>query len=902
MRTPFLKANNAFGIFHAVVALVLALIPASARADYIWVEGEKPVKSTMQRHPWWYDQVKKDQLSGGDFISHWSDKKPGLAEYRVAAPKAGDYEFWARVNPVAARLSYRLNDGAWTPIDLEKTAVGNINIARDGKIDLRFLAWVKVGKVALKKGANSVHFRMDSKNNNHGMLDCFVFSSVPFRPRGILKPDEIARAAQEDASGDKGWFAFDPEADPYKPASGIDLRYLNEKVAGENGFIQVKEGRFVHAKTGAPVRFWAVNGPSGKDRDSLRKEACLLAKHGVNLVRVHGGYFNESGEVDLAKVRHAFDVVEAMKAEGIYCHFSIYFPLWLRPRADTPWLKGYDGKKLPFASLYFNEDFQKQYRSWWKALLLTRNEKSGTRLIDDPAVAGLELVNEDSYFFWTFNTDNVPDPQMRILESQFGAWLKKEYGSLDAAFKAWNGLKVARDKPEEGRVSFRPLWNMFNERPKRDQDAARFLALSQRDFYKNSYEFLKKLGFKGAITASNWATASPQVFGPLEKYTYTACDFIDRHGYFGCRNQGSSAEWSVRNGHTYADRSALRFDPEEPGKPKLFVHPAMDVHYAGKPSMISETTWNRPNRYRSEAPLYYAVYGALQGSDAIVHFAQDTAAWSVKPGYFMQPWTLMSPAMMGQFPAAALIFRKGLVAEGDVVVDLDLKLQDLFDLKGTPLPQDAAFDELRLKDVPQGTRLKPGNVIDPLVHYVGRTQVNFSEKGRAAKLKDVARRIDREHQTVTSSTRELKLDYGKGVLTINAAAAQGVSGDLRKAGKTDLDDTVISSSLDLGHIVLVSLDGRPLATSRKILIQVLSEEKASGFRTEPAGNGVKRITDIGHDPWLVRNIAGTVKVKRADAARLRVAALDMNGYPIREAGNAAEIKLDARTVYYLIRP
>jgi hypothetical protein len=49
----------------------------------------------------------------------------------------------------------------------------------------------------------------------------------------------------------------------------------------------------------------------------------------------------------------------------------------------------------------------------------------------------------------------------------------------------------------------------------------------------------------------------------------------------------------------------------------------MDPEYAGLPSMISETTWTRPNRYRSEAPLYYAAFGALQDGDAIVHFSFD---------------------------------------------------------------------------------------------------------------------------------------------------------------------------------------------------------------------------------------------------------------------------------------
>ena len=77
------------------------------------------------------------------------------------------------------------------------------------------------------------------------------------------------------------------------------------------------------------------------------------------------------------------------------------------------------------------------------------------------------------------------------------------------------------------------------------------------------FKFLRKHGFKGLITASNWSTASPEVFGPLEKLSYTIGDFIDRHGYFGCNHKGDSAEWSVRNGHTYCDRSGLRFDAED---------------------------------------------------------------------------------------------------------------------------------------------------------------------------------------------------------------------------------------------------------------------------------------------------------------------------------------------------
>jgi hypothetical protein len=880
----------------------MLLAGAAARGEWIWVEGEKPAKASMNRHPWWFDKVHKNQLSGGDLISNFDKEKVGEAEYRATARRAGKFDFWVRANPVQANLAYRLNDGQWTEIDLGQNQLGNTNIAEDDKPDLRFIAWVKVGAVELKKGANTVRFKMHGGENHHGYLDCFVFTNEPFEPRGTLKPDQLAEDAKRLAAENAGWFPFTPPADPFEATSAIDLRWLNEQQAGDGGFIGVNGSQFVHGDTQKPVRFWAVNGPprETKDRELLKQLARRLAKYGVNLVRIHGGYFDENGDVDQGAVEHALDVVECMKQEGIYSHFSIYFPLWLKPKPTTDWLAGYDGNHHPFAAIYFNDDFQRQYQSWWKALLLTKSRTTGKRLIDEPAVAGAELVNEDSYFFWTFSAENIPDHERRIVETQFGDWLGRKYGTLEKAVAQWNGQTTDRDAPAVGRVGFRPLWNMFNERTRRDQDTARFLLESQRGFYERHYRFLRDLGFRSVITASNWTTASPEVFTPLEKYCYTVGDFIDRHGYFGCRNQGQDSEWSVRNGHTYIERSALRFEPEEQGKPKSFVHPAMDPSYDGKPSMISETTFNRPNRFRSEAPLYYAAYGALQDSDAIVHFALDSATWSVKPGYFMQPWTLMTPAMMGQFPAAALIYRQGLVRPGEVLVDLNLKLDDLLDLKGTPLAQDAAFDELRAKDVPNGTAIKPGNVIDPLVHYAGRTNVNFTVEGGAARLADLAAYIDRAKQTVRSATGELTLDYGKGLLAIDAPAAQGASGALSEAGPLEFTDLAITSKMPLGHIVAVALDGRPLATSRKILLQVMSEEKASGFRTEPSGDGVKRIVEIGQDPWLVKEFEGTVRFKRADAGRLKVKALDANAYPREAAPTAADIKLAPRTMYYLI--
>jgi hypothetical protein len=699
------------------------------------------------------------------------------------------------------------------------------------------------------------------------------------------------------AADDAEWFDFNPPSDPFTE-SAIDLRWLNEKFAGEHGLIAARGDEFIHSANQQPVRFWAVNGPpSGLSGDALKQCARRLAKYGVNLARMHSAMFDKAGNADLKKVARTQEAVAALKAEGIYSLFSIYFPLWMTPPTNHAWLKGYDGRKHPFAALMCNPEFQEHYRSWWKALLLTPDAR-GRKLVDEPAVFAVEIQNEDSFFFWTFNPDQIPAPQMEIIETQFGAWLKKKHGSLDAALAKWNGQKVKRDDFAAGRAGIRPLWNLFNEKTARDRDTAQFLFETQQNFYAETGKFLRSLGFKGLITPSNWATASPEVFGPLEKWSYATGDFIDRHGYFSVAHKGDNAEWSIRIGHTFADRSALRFEASGPGKPRQFVHPAMDITYAGMPSMISETTWNRPNRYRSEAPLYFACYGALQGSDAIVHFALDGANWSVKPGFWMQPWTLMAPSQMAQFPAAALIYRRGLVKTGDVLAKIDLNTNNLLNLKGTPLPQDASFDELRLKDVPAGTDVKPGQRIDPLIHYAGRVEVNFTGASGKTTLSDLKPLLDRSAKTVRSSTRELTLDYDKGLLAINAPTAQGASGNLKASGTMKLRDLRIESNLDNAHIVVVSLDGEPILTSKRMLLQAMSEEQATGFATEDASGGVMKITNIGRDPWRVKALQGTVTFTTGGPVQFQP--LDFNGYPAGAVSQGAELKLAPQTIYYLV--
>ena len=862
-------------LFPLVSGICLLSALTSLHAEWAWVEGEDAVGSTMaRRHPW-YEDVKKDLLSGGDFMANFSEAKSGTADYEFTMKAAGRYDLYLRANPINSKLSYSLNGAEAVPVNFKGEVSDNTNIASDGKPDLRFLAWVKVGPVELKAGHNTLHILMDRSQASgpfHGMLDCFVVTNEPFTPRGTVKPDEVAKEEKALAAANAGWRPWQAQGQADQAGSGpINLRSLNEKFAGEQGWILAKGGHFIHEKTGAPVRFWAVNGPPHDlGADALAGATSTLARYGVNLVRLHGSMFErETGILNLAEVEQNRRIIHAAKAQGIYSHLSIYFPLWLEPKGDLPFLKGSSGK-IPFASLYFNDDFQEVYRGWWKSVLTDPGE-DGKRLIDEPALMSLELINEDSLFFWTFSYDRIGPEQMAILEHKFAIWAKVKYGSYEKALAAWGGAGVKQDAPGEDRLGFRPLWNMFSDRTVRDQDTAAFLMETQRKFYADTIQYIHGLGFKGMITCSNWITANDRVLGPLEKYTYTVGDFMDRHGYFGSVLKGNESSWSIREGHIFGHRSALKFEGEEPGKPQEFSHPVMDPKYNGLPSMISETTWTRPNKFRGEAPLYYAVYGALQDSDAIIHFADDGTRWEVKPRFFMQPWTLMTPTQMGQFPAAALIFRQGLVETGAVMADVKLELADVLALKGTPLVQSANLDELRAADTP-GAGAKEQSAISPLIHYVGRTNVTIGEKPGATKVAPLSKFIDLKAQTVTSSTGQVKLDYSRGLLAVNAPKAKVICGNVAASGGVISQDAMeLHSDMDQLYVALVPLDGLPLAESKRMLLQVMTEEKPAGFTSEPAGQGLERITNLGRDPWMIRSPRGSLRLKRAG---LKVTALN----------------------------
>ena len=865
-------------------AFCAALLFASASASPIWLEGESPASTDIKPHPWYSNAVKKDLLSGGDFLANFSPQE-GHATYNFTADHAGSYTFWLRANPIGAPLlDYQLNGAAAIPIDFSHP-VDLQNIAIDGKPDLRFIAWIKVGPVDLNAGANTIAFRFHSANNNHGSIDCLLFTQEPFIPNGIAKP------GQKLGTTDPGWFSFEPKPETFSPDSAFDLRSLNEKEAGQSGFIDASGDQF-KLGNGTPVRFWGLNVSldGNVSHDDIDLMAARFAKMGINLVRIFlGSLVDKNGadptRIDPQRLDNIFYAVNAFKKQGIYTHLSAYYVL------DFP-LKASDGipgtddalGRQPFGLLIFEPHFQEIYKSWLKQFLTTPDPYNGTTLAQEPALAIFEIQNEDSLFFWSFDPTKCGKGPRELLGGAFGSWLLRKYGTFDNASNAWPNAKLPDDYSLSSessihssasgllpRVGLYGPWMMSTQGiakqtpdvQKRILDQIHFYADTQRDFYAAMHKYLRDdLGVKSPISASNWITVPG--LQSVERSTYTPCEVIDKHGYFGGKHTGPESAWAIRPGQFYEEKTAM-YDPASV--------PFQYVRTPGHPHIQSEIAWNHPNRYIAEGAPLISAYESLQGIDGVENFVADSGNWTNHGDY---NWPYMMPGEIGQSPAEALQYRRGDLKPGDTVLRDVLSVDDLLALKATPMAEGPSADFHAVESADAGGRVAPFTTFDPLSFFVGRVERTYDPHAQPIAT-DLGKYIDRDKKIITSSTGQITWDYGQGLLTINSPTSQAAVGFLAKAGPIKLGDITIQSNNEYASIHVISLDGQPLAISKKILVQAFTEEKMEGFT---ALNGT--IKDTGHAPVIVRNIDASITLPNAADAKATI--LDEQGYPRSEIG------------------
>jgi len=719
-----------------------------------------------------------------------------------------------------------------------------------------------------------------------------------------------------------GW-SFSYPGDKFTDDALLDLRYLNELEAGENGFIQLSsDGNSFQTENGNPLRFWSINGGDGTknmtDAD-LAKFARFLAKMGVNMIRYHGS-INPTGvninDVDKDDINAIWRMVAAMKKEGIYSTIS---PFWAHnghmgePKISSWGIPGYsDGDDL-WGVMYFSDTLQNAYKNWVKYLYTEINPYTGKALKDEPAVALIQIKNEDGVFWWTISS--VKPEFEKIIMHKYYQWIIAKYNSIDAAKSAWLNASHPKDNQATKEMGLYHIWDATQPqtggKSKRLSDQIQFLTETQRNFYQEIHDYYKtELNCSQLINTNNWKTADANLLFDAERYSNTSSEVLAVNRYFDPGHIGPNAGWRIDPGDSYVGNSVL-FEPH-----KL---PVNIKQVEGHPMLITESGWNLPHKYQAEGPFLVSAFMSLTGVDSYFWFSPTSPAFDPNP-YFtwanlaggqhpMYRWTISTPGQLAMFPANALLFRKGYINQGETMVHEERTLQSIYDRKMPMISEENSFDPNR----DNYNQINPSKetVVSPLTHLTGTVEVVYDGKPDSSKISALAENlIDYQNKKITASNSQINWDYKNGICIVNAPSVQGICGFAGATQTYELDDVTIETTNDYAAIQVVAMDDKNIGESSKILVQVGTVYQPSGWKETPADidiNGTKvpgfKIENTGKMPWKCAETQVTLKLKNTSINQATL--LDAAGYAkttieVVRVGNESQITLPTNAMYVIL--
>jgi len=938
--------------YFQAVLIVLGIVTAAPAAEYVWVEAETADKKVEHENEWYEPIDRKTSLSGGDwwrsFDETWMDSGYMVCPFSV--PRSGKYRLWIRLNLSSTGYKYAIDGGEladlpvkeWQQddkdhretLDHERRVFDESYASHDGS-NRHKLVWILGPELELTKGEHRLRVEVKPGADNKGFaaVDCFVLAAdgFNFRPRMFYKPEQRVETAPE-LDQANAW-AMPRARDSFGP-SPIDLRGLNESVAGKHGFIRLSDdGESLVRGDGQSIRFWSGSDyawripfkdknltVSPTEKAAVAHHARWAAKRGINMVRFHGhlppkqqrgGPPVEKDGINEIDLHGAWYMVAAFKKEGIYSTLS---PYWgSHTDNQVSWQLGFEGGSLT-GLVFFYEPVKKMYKEWLRRLYTEPNPYTGIPLKDDPAVAIIQLQNEDSLLFYT--EGQIRGEPRDLLVKMFGDFLKKKYGSLEKALSRYQSYESGwdlrgEDNAKKGTAGLLQMW--FFTKDARDRaarwsektrnrmdDQLEFYTGLMRSFNEEMETYIRdELGCKQLINAGNWKTVDPVLACDAERYSYTPNEVIGKNGYYSSLHAGINTGWQILTQQVYTNWSALK---------RPYFWPTNLKQPVGHPMMVFESLWVPPNLYSAESSLVVAGQLSLTGVDSFYWFASGGEEW----GDYDGKWAYNTPMMMGQFPATALAFRKGYIAQAEEpVVYEERSLDDIWQQKTPLIAETEVYDPNRDKgEMPVNSSVS--TPVDPLAFCVGPVKVKYG--GDAANNRVSPRLdelIDKENQILTSVTGEIRTDYGKGIYTVNAPKCQGAAGFLGEEPRIALSDVTIRTGNKYGSVVLVPLDDRPIAESKRILVQVGTVSRPSGWiarqRSVEAGGELHdgfQILRKGGEPILIENVDMQIEV--ANPALKVAIALDMNGLPTdaavktQRAGETIKITLPRNSLYTII--
>ncbi len=867
-------------------------------ANWFWWEGESFSSNTAPRAEGTLspgnNQSLQAILSNGDGFGLTltdSDVSSGfryVLSYEVVAPVDGTYFLYVR-----KPWNYSWFGWAFNTTDNDSLTI--VDDSRNRLEDISYIqhfpmSWVEIGSAELTAGPHTFNVVLDPRlfkepgnlaSINQYFYDAFLASTSPENPSSTLKP------GAKYAKVENGKWAFEPDPDTFSAEALWDLRSLNEETAGQSGFVSQQGDQFLLGD-GEPVRFFGfVKANTSASYEAMRRQAEFYAKRGVNLVRFHKSFYDNSADsmsfVNPKQVDDLQRTVAAYKESGIYTKSSHYFVLGLRINPDwgidgytEEWTQNHN--RAPFGVMFWDEKMTEAFRDWMLAIYGSVNPYTGITLAEDPALAIIELVNEDNVFFWTHNLGELPPEQLAKLQGRFFDWVINKHGSLQNAYAAWGEGSVNANDDEAARqlvvagAGDMAFGTKEGGAGKRMEDMIAFYTELQYGWYAGIKAWMQEeLGVQCTFVAGNWRTSNDSLLLDIERYTYTAAGVIDLHNYVAAEydESVSNRSWEVNR----LDRFQTKYTVHKPDE----ISAAYE-QVAGHPSFISEFTWVNPSDAAAEGPMMISSVAAMNDIDGFTWFATRHLDWASG----LDKWPIASPSILGQFPGTALMYRRGDLQLAPVVVNEGRTLQSMYAREPSIITQSVGFDPTR-----DSGSDNTGSV-DSYSFLVGKVEVSFGTDEDVIDQATLDASIDRDNGTISSATGELQFNIQQGLFTLNTPRSQGATGKLADVGAIDLSDIVINSSNEFGAILVISLQDAPLGSSSEILIQSATQDKPFGWTTSFLDitdsndqlRTVEQIDSMGELPFNVVTTQATVLLKgiTTDHAPV-VTVLDENGMP-----------------------
>jgi hypothetical protein len=644
--------------------------------------------------------------------------------------------------------------------------------------------------------------------------------------------------------------------------------------------------------------------------EQLRQYCRFLARMGVNLGLAGSALQPAPNQPDITKTHpgkldETWRLVAAFKEQGIYS--EIRGTWFYKGFAKVPGIDGYKAGDSMHAVIFFSPKLREAFRAWMKDLLTTKNPHTGIPLKDDPALAMITLFNEDSMFFYTFQS--LRGQPLENARKMFGDWAAAKYGSLEAALEAWGGRKAEGDALDQGRLGFLSWWFAGDAGRKemsdmtRLQDQAAFIAKVGRDYYADMRRWLREdLGCRQLVMTSNFRSAEPAYLQDLENYMKAAGDVVVMNSYPGAGHHfGKRRGYMIEAGDFFRSYS-LTTRPLELAQAHRQV--------AGRPFIVSETLWANPSEYTNESALLNAIYAnvpnmagsSFAGPREIGYGGENSYYFGFGnkgAGFPIQKWDSSEPGHLVGYPAAALIARRGYGVQDRPAILEHRTPADLFSLKKPLLPEGLDFDPLYASDEAAAADPEPKSDLPPEAYLMGPVLVDFAAGEN--EIAEQVKQYDRTNPTVRSLDGTVRCDRKTGLVTLDTPQAKAAVGFLRQAGPVKLSDVVIESENRHVGVAVIAMDGKALARSGKILVQVTPRARPTGWKVAPAVHEDKkrnrtvkgwRIVSTGKLPFRMENITGRVTIDKAKVTRATV--LDEMGRP--EPGKEAELTTDGETV------